>query len=273
MIQEVTAAGIEAMARVLSSGGKVEFTRCAVGSGTFNPQTMDAKSMTQMINQTASKAVTAVRVESGGVAVVADMENTIIPGGTKIAEMGVFATAGGGEFLFAYAYTPTPETVPQKEQSTYERRFVTHVAMSDDEIALTVTFNTVEDAMAGLAEVARTGDYDDLANKPTVDSALSDTSTNAVQNKVVKSALDEKQAEHKTATATLAAAAWSNLSQQVAVAGVTASSTVIVSPDPASAEAWGKAGVRAAAQDAGKVTFACRKVPATALTANIAIFS
>ena len=273
MIQEVTSAGIEAMARVLSSGGKVEFTRCAVGSGTFNPQTMDAKSMTQMISQTASKPVTAVRVESSGVAVVADMDNTIIPGGTKIAEMGVFATAGGGEFLFAYAYTPTPETVPNKEQATYERRFVTHVAMSDDEIALTVTFNTVEDAMAGLAEVARTGDYGDLANKPTVDSALSSTSANAVQNKVVASALDTKQAKHKTATATLAAASWSNLSQQVSVPNVTTSSTIIVSPAPASAEAWGKAGVRATSQAAGKVTFACRKAPTMELAANIAILN
>ena len=36
------------------------------------------------------------------------------------------------------------------------------------------------------------GDYNELSNKPTIDSALSATSTNAVQNKVVKSALDEK---------------------------------------------------------------------------------
>lgn len=273
MIQEVTAAGIEAMAKVLSTGGKVEFTRCAVGSGVFNPQTMDAKSMAQLISQTASKSVTAVRAEDSGVAVVADMDNTLIPGGTKIAEMGVFATAGGSEFLFAYAYTPTPETVPQKEQATYERRFVTHIAMSDDEIALTVTFNTVEEALSGLADVARSGDYEDLLNKPTVDSALSSSSTNAVQNKVVKSALDTKQAKHKVATATLAAASWSSLSQQVSVPDITASGTVIVSPDPASAEAWGKAGVRASAQAAGKLTFACKKVPAADLTANVVMLA
>ena len=36
------------------------------------------------------------------------------------------------------------------------------------------------------------GDYNDLANRPTVDSTLSASSTNAVQNKVVKSALDGK---------------------------------------------------------------------------------
>lgn len=52
---------------------------------------------------------------------------------------------------------------------------------------------------ADLATVATTGSYDDLTDKPVipegviVDAALSDTSENAVQNKVVKGALDAKQ--------------------------------------------------------------------------------
>ena len=41
-----------------------------------------------------------------------------------------------------------------------------------------------------LATVATSGSYADLSNKPTVDSSLSTTSTNAVQNKVVKSSID-----------------------------------------------------------------------------------
>ena len=44
-----------------------------------------------------------------------------------------------------------------------------------------------------LATVATSGSYSDLSNKPTIDSALSGTITNAVQNKVIKSALDGKQ--------------------------------------------------------------------------------
>lgn len=36
-----------------------------------------------------------------------------------------------------------------------------------------------------LSTVATSGSYDDLSNKPTIDSALSDSSTNAVQNKVI----------------------------------------------------------------------------------------
>lgn len=50
----------------------------------------------------------------------------------------------------------------------------------------------------GLATVATSGSYNDLSNKPTipaavtVDSALSTTSTNPVQNKVINTALEEK---------------------------------------------------------------------------------
>ena len=46
-----------------------------------------------------------------------------------------------------------------------------------------------------LATVATSGDYDDLSNKPTipiVDSALSSTSTNALQNKVINTELSKK---------------------------------------------------------------------------------
>ena len=38
---------------------------------------------------------------------------------------------------------------------------------------------------SSLSTVATSGSYDDLSNKPTIDSELSDSSTNAVQNKVI----------------------------------------------------------------------------------------
>lgn len=52
--------------------------------------------------------------------------------------------------------------------------------------------------ITGLATVATSGNYNDLTNKPnipepaTVDSELSSTSTNAIQNKIVKTELDKK---------------------------------------------------------------------------------
>lgn len=73
------------------------------------------------------------------------------------------------------------------------------------------TAANVQTAIAGkantadLATVATSGSYNDLTNKPTipaaitVDSALSTTSTNPVQNKVINSALSGKQATLTTA--------------------------------------------------------------------------
>ena len=60
--------------------------------------------------------------------------------------------------------------------------------------------------ISGLATVATTGSYNDLSNKPTiptqitVDSALSSTSTNPVQNKVINSALSGKASSSHTHT-------------------------------------------------------------------------
>lgn len=46
-----------------------------------------------------------------------------------------------------------------------------------------------------LATVARTGSFNDLLNKPTIDTALSTTSTNALQNKAINTALAGKMGE------------------------------------------------------------------------------
>lgn len=59
--------------------------------------------------------------------------------------------------------------------------------------------------ITGLASVATSGSYNDLTDKPTipaastVDSELSSTSTNPVQNKVIKVALDGKLGKNETA--------------------------------------------------------------------------
>lgn len=45
--------------------------------------------------------------------------------------------------------------------------------------------------ISGLAAVATSGSYSDLTNKPTIDTAMSDSSTNAVQNKVAKKYVDD----------------------------------------------------------------------------------
>ena len=76
-----------------------------------------------------------------------------------------------------------------------------------------------------------------------------------------------------TRTLTLEAAAWNTDSKQltVAVERVTAENTLIISPALDSIVAYGRCGVYAAAQDEGRLTFACVKQPEESLTVNVVI--
>lgn len=72
---------------------------------------------------------------------------------------------------------------------------------------------------------------------------------------------------------TLPAAGWQNNAQAVTVSGVTADSSVVVSPAPESFEAYNEAECRATAQGAGTITFACGSTPSGALTVNVMIIN
>jgi hypothetical protein len=144
----VTRAGTEALAEVLSEAQTFAFTRCVIGDGTFVPLGNDPRDRESLIHQVASVPVTIVVKEEGGVAVKADADNTVIPAGTYIREIGFYAKpVEGTEILFGYGYTTTPEVVPPRSEEVYERRFTSHFAMSDDELAITVTANTFEEAI------------------------------------------------------------------------------------------------------------------------------
>ena len=128
-------------------------------------------------------------------------------------------------------------------------------------------FNSNFDALDALLKQLS----DSIPDGVTVDSAISDASTNPVQNKVISSALKLLESKHAAKTATLTAAGWSSNAQTVAVEGVTASNTILVAPASDSQEVWGKAGIFCTAQSAGTLTFTCKSVPTAAVTANIVI--
>ena len=109
-----------------------------------------------------------------------------------------------------------------------------------------------------------------IPNDVTVDDALSDTSENPVQNKIIKAALDGKQDDFTVVSVNLPASGWSSNQQTVAVSGVTASTEiVVVSYSPGSYQAYTEAGVRATAQGAGSLTFACDEAPSADLVAEV----
>lgn len=76
-----------------------------------------------------------------------------------------------------------------------------------------------------------------------------------------------------TQTVALEVSAWNTDTKQLmaAVEGVTAENTLIVSPAPASIVVYGRCGVYAAAQEEGRLTFACAKQPEESLTVNVVI--
>lgn len=71
-------------------------------------------------------------------------------------------------------------------------------------------------------------------------------------------------------TATLGTT-WTSNQQTVTVTGVTASNYVIVSPAPASYEAYCEAGIYCSAQAANSLTFNCDTAPSASLTVNVMI--
>ena len=85
--------------------------------------------------------------------------------------------------------------------------------------------------------------------------------------------LSSIQAQHTSLSITIATSDWRNNTCTKTATGVTASNTVIVSPASASFEAYGEAQVRATAQGANQITFACTDVPSSSLTVNVAILN
>ena len=71
-----------------------------------------------------------------------------------------------------------------------EKLIITRVKLPDGQIHYVKDLEAHE-ILEGLAAVARSGDYEDLINKPIIDSEVSDVSVNAVQNKAVKKYIDE----------------------------------------------------------------------------------
>ena len=118
------------------------------------------------------------------------------------------------------------------------------------------------------------------ANKTIVDNALSNTSTNPVQNKVVQNALSglnsqiaTKQDKILTRLVVLHAANWVDNVQTVQVEGVTSENTVISSPSPASFVKYNEAGAYCANQGNGSLVFSCESAPEEDLEACLVIFN
>lgn len=72
---------------------------------------------------------------------------------------------------------------------------------------------------------------------------------------------------------TIEVSSWSGTTATVAVSGVTATNTVIVTPAPSSIDNYVSRGVICTAQATNELTFTCETTPASALSVNVVIIS
>lgn len=123
-----------------------------------------------------------------------------------------------------------------------------------------------------------------IGSNANVDEEMSDSSVNAVQNKVIKEYVDTEiqdalgfipiyQMPHVPLVLTLDAEDWSENAQTVTAEGVIASSTVFVAPAPSSISEYESCGVYCSAQSDGSLTFTCTEPPENDITVNVAVFA
>ena len=74
-----------------------------------------------------------------------------------------------------------------------------------------------------------------------------------------------------TITVTLASASWSNSSITVTATWVTATNTVIVSPDPSDYSDYTDAEIYCSAQGTDSLTFTCNSTPSNDIDVNVVI--
>ena len=122
-------------------------------------------------------------------------------------------------------------------------------------------------SQAGAAAAVHTHNASDITGG---ELPISRGGTGATSAAGARTNLDAEE-KHTSSTVTLTSSGWSSNSQTVSVSGMASTLDIVVSPAPASQEAWGKAGVYCSAQGAGTLTFTCKSAPTTNLTANILI--
>lgn len=90
-------------------------------------------------------------------------------------------------------------------------------------------------------------------------------------NKIMHNGDEYMLPRQKALVITLTSAGWTNNEQTVTATGVTATNTVIVSPDPASMTDYTDAGIYCSAQASNSLTFVCDTVPSNDIDVNVVI--
>ena len=162
----LTEKGLDLLNRSLAGEATITFTKMQLGSGTM-PENQKQSQMTALIEPQADLEIKSVQIgDDNTVNVTSMFDNTKLATGFYYKEKGVFATDGTTEVLFSYAYLDAGEAswIPTSDVQGVVKKIVTGYAQ----------FQSTE----GTVNVTVKAEID-------IDDHLSETSTNAVQNKIV----------------------------------------------------------------------------------------
>lgn len=180
----ITNKGVALQAKMLA-GQSIEITSVKAGAGTVSVDSLVSQTAVSDIKQTLS--IQPLQTSSNAVIIPVRLSNDGITTAYDLRQVGFYATdPDEGEVLYAIAQNTESRHIPTAtEMPGYSLVWNFHFALSND-VNMTATVNTAGVATVADVEAAKE------AMKITVDDALSDTSTNPVQNKIVKAELDKK---------------------------------------------------------------------------------
>ena len=296
-IQGITDLGRQLLATV-QSGAALDATKLVIGSG-FMPAGTTVNSITEVVTPVKTLAITKKEITNDGKAIFGGVySNTDISTSFYFREFALYArpmygsgdtATYGQEILYAYGNSGNnADLMPAYSTSTNIEKqldFVVYVG-NDTSVNLTVESSVVvsvemlesklqeyvkkDEAMTPSAHTHNASDINagtlDAARLPVV--PVNKGGTGAATAEQARANLGA-EGKHTSSTVTLTSSGWSGNSQTVSVSGMAATLDIVVSPAPASQEAWGKAGIYCSAQGAGTLTFTCKSAPTTSLTANI----
>lgn len=162
----LTEKGLDLLNRSLAGEATITFTKMQLGSGTM-PENQKQSQMIALIEPQADLEIKSVQIgDDNTVNVTSMFDNTKLATGFYYKEKGVFATDGTTEVLFSYAYLDAGEAswIPTSDVQGVVKKIVTGYAQ----------FQSTE----GTVNVTVKAEID-------IDDHLSETSTNAIQNKIV----------------------------------------------------------------------------------------
>lgn len=234
--------------------------RKSVGQG--NVEDLSASDVRTMLDIQKGADVTNTVLEAAGDTTIADNDKLVlvdvsVSSGSKIRTVLWSAIKTALNNLFV----PKTRTVNNKALSENISLTAADVGAEATGTASTAVSNHNSSSSAHSAQ------FGNKQDNITVSGMLKGTGTSVV----VATAGTDYALPANSVTVTLTAAGWVDNTQTVSVSGATDTNIKVISPAPASIDEYASCGVKAAAEGAGTITFACTTVPENDLIINVAI--